>query len=456
MKNHVLAMSFLTSTALMTGTALAAGIAAPPLVFTVQGVFDAGSPTYNRVVARDLTSLSAFATDVAFARYNVRITDAATYRFDTVRGTSDPQLRDPVMTLYRGSFDPNDPLANAVAYDDDSGDGLDSRLSLAAGYEVAAGDYILVVGTFSNGDLGSYTFTGSGGVTLLNFADGSVLGYASAASVGVFRRLVSQAGRSLTENAGGGTTTRSTRGTGTGGGANTWIEVTGFAADGDNTRQSAVGFQLGGDIAVTPSLALGLSVGHSTLSDRRGALSIDGDLTFLQPYLAYSIGAFRGEASLFYGRGDIDQTGPVGGADTRLIAASVTGAYDIALSNGSTLSPMGALSYGEARVEGRSGALAGAGDTTGTFGEASLGARYTTPFDTGRAYVGLHLDYAFGDDVAAGVVGLQGGDDLSGRIELGVDARIADRIDLRVNGSYGGIGGDAREVSANIQMLYRF
>lgn len=67
-------------------------------------------------------------------------------------------LGDSVMTLYCDGFDPNNPGANIVAYDDDGGVGLASAFTEADGIQIQGGvPYQLVVAGFGAGDTGTFT-----------------------------------------------------------------------------------------------------------------------------------------------------------------------------------------------------------------------------------------------------------------------------------------------------------
>jgi hypothetical protein len=246
-------------------------------------------------------------------------------------------------------------------------------------------------------------------------------------------------------------TTGSTRGA-QATGVNTWVELTGFVINGNDLRQSATGFQLGGDIHVTPNVALGLSVGHNEVNSTAGGFDLSGDLTFIQPYAAYVSGQLRAEASLIYGRGDFDQVSlaGAGSADSSLIAATLSGAYDMVLSTGQTFSPIAALSYGEEEVDGTGGTLAGTGSDTTSFGRASIGARLITPFETGSAFVGLHADYDYSSGDTDLIAGFDDDTGLAGRLELGVDADVTDRLELRATMSVGGLGRATRDVAAGV------
>ncbi|WP_170831420.1 autotransporter outer membrane beta-barrel domain-containing protein [Jannaschia faecimaris] len=253
------------------------------------------------------------------------------------------------------------------------------------------------------------------------------------------------------------TTTASSRGTDPTA-INTWVKFTGFVVNGNDLRQTATGFQLGGDMHVMSNLALGLSIGHSEVNSNAGGFDLSGDLTFIQPYLAYVNGPMRAEASLIYGRGDFEQVslGGTGTADTTLVAATLSGAYDYVLAEGHTLSPMASLSYGKEESKGTGGTLAGAGTETTTFGRASIGARYTRAFDIGTAFVGAHADYDYSNGDANLIAGFDDDTGLAGRVELGVNAAITDRLNLRTNMSVGGLGTSTKDVAAGLTLSMSF
>ena len=66
-------------------------------------------------------------------------------------------LSDTVMTLYCDPFDPADPMANAIAYDDDGAGYPYSGFYASDGIYLDAGvTYYLVLSTFSAGDMGDF------------------------------------------------------------------------------------------------------------------------------------------------------------------------------------------------------------------------------------------------------------------------------------------------------------
>ena len=209
---------------------------------------------------------------------------------------------------------------------------------------------------------------------------------------------------------------------------------------------------------ITPDLALGLSIGHDQINSNAGGFDLSGELTFVQPYLAYTSGQMRAEASMIYGRGDFEQVsaGGTGDADTTVVAATVSGAYDFPMDGGSTLSPMASLSFGEEESEGTGGTLAGTGTETTTFGRASIGARYSTAFDTGTAFVGFHADYDYTSGDTNVIAGFDDDTGLAGRMALGLNTAVTDRLNLKTNMSVGGLGTATKDVSAGLTLSMRF
>lgn len=110
-------------------------------------------PGYNRPLTGDPpTSLSGVGTNNYFDAQPFYVDLTGVYRMEVVAnlsGTSDSYL-----ILYENSFDPANPLGNAIRADDDGGSGLFSRFD----HMLTAGtNYILVTSTFSNNLLASYT-----------------------------------------------------------------------------------------------------------------------------------------------------------------------------------------------------------------------------------------------------------------------------------------------------------
>ncbi|WP_170831435.1 autotransporter outer membrane beta-barrel domain-containing protein [Jannaschia faecimaris] len=363
------------------------------------------------------------------------------------------------MWVGRSDFDLSLSTNEAVAYNDDGNGGgfwLNPRISTA----IPDGQYAVFVANLGGVGGGTYTLVLNGVTLGWGPNTATQLSALSQGSAALSRGVVIQAGSVAATQANeglAGDTTASSRGTNPTG-VNTWVEFTGFVTNGNDLRQTATGFQLGGDMHVMSNLTLGLSIGHSEVNSDTTGFDLSGDLTFVQPYLAYVNGPMRAEASLIYGRGDFEQIslGGTGTADSTVVAATLSGAYDLALSTGQTLSPMASLSYGEEESKGIGGTLAGAGTETTNFGRASVGARLSTNFDMGTAFVGLHADYDYANGDTNVIAGFNDDTGLAGRVELGVNAAITDRLDLRTNMSVGGLGTSTKDVAAGLTLSMSF
>ncbi|MBF9035588.1 autotransporter domain-containing protein [Rhodobacterales bacterium HKCCE2091] len=236
----------------------------------------------------------------------------------------------------------------------------------------------------------------------------------------------------------------------------TWVEVTGFHASDDAADRSyrGAGLQIGADAEVAPGVIAGLSIGAQDISSSVGAVSQDGTLVFLQPYVGYRNGPISGEATLVYGRGDFDQDGGAGEGETELYALTLSGGYDFAFA-GATITPSIGLAIGREEVEGTGGVLAGTGETV-EFGELSLGARYTRGFAGGSYFAGIYADYLHTDADTALVSDLLVDDGWTGRIELGGTMELDGGISLDTAVEFGGLGGDLHQVSGALRATFRF
>lgn len=133
-------------------------LAAPMLV---TGVLSETDPLYNRPLSGNPpTMLSGVGTAVYYDVFSFHVTTNGNYVMKTV----DAAFADPVgfisndtfITLYQTGFDPASPLANALIADDDSGAGQLSSITRSLN---AGTDYFLVVTSYSNYTVGSYSAT---------------------------------------------------------------------------------------------------------------------------------------------------------------------------------------------------------------------------------------------------------------------------------------------------------
>jgi len=122
-------------------------------------------PTYNR--GAGCGSLSGVGTAVYYTTRPITLGVGGLHTFELTSGFSDPYL-----FLYRDSFNPASPLTNCAAADDDSGAGLLPKMTV----NVPAGNYVLVVTSFSNGATGAFSgyMSGPGIGVGIGFSDGRI------------------------------------------------------------------------------------------------------------------------------------------------------------------------------------------------------------------------------------------------------------------------------------------
>lgn len=117
-----------------------------------------GGPIWNRPL-EDGSGLSSTGTGVSYHVYGpFTVSDSGTYII-----TSDQDDWDGFILIYQNVFDPESPLTNYVAGDDD-GPGVDSQISTTLN---SGTDYFLITTSFAPDDFGTFTnsITGPGTVT---------------------------------------------------------------------------------------------------------------------------------------------------------------------------------------------------------------------------------------------------------------------------------------------------
>lgn len=130
----------------------------------ISGELTASDNVFNRPFTS--ISLSSVGTSVSYDVFGFHVNASGIYSAEST-SFSAPGA-DTFLVLYAGTFNPAAPLANLLAYDDDSGAGA---LSLLTATLQAGTQYYLVFTTYENGDFGTYTgtldsVTGGGQVTL--------------------------------------------------------------------------------------------------------------------------------------------------------------------------------------------------------------------------------------------------------------------------------------------------
>ena len=401
-------------------------------------------------------------------------------------------------------FDPENPEDFLVAYSDDYsvaiGEPFDSAGGLSSGLEptselseidadpIENGEYLLVVTSYDPGEYGTYygylngvllgwdlellqltdpmsdlaqMMASANGASLLflNSAHG-VSGQQGQSSLATRNQHLSFSRATGNPAEGLVATASSQNRPGFMGNLYTWIEVTGFRADDDslNRDYSGRGLQIGADLAVSGDMVVGLSVGVQDIDVSGGAYTHDGTLRFMQPYLAYTAGAWSGEASLMLGWGEFSQnvSGITGTGDTELRALSFTGRYDVALSDTMTITPTLGLTRGEEETTGTGGSLAGTGSVSVQFTEVSLGARLTRVTGSGAFFAGLHADWLDTSSDTQLVADVLSDDGWTGRIEFGGSVAMNNGFELDTSISVAGLGGDMRSTTASLNVGIRF
>lgn len=401
------------------------------------------------------------------------VNTAGSYTLESV------QTYDGYVFVYFDSFDPNNQTSNFLDGDDDGTGGIGT--STLTGMNLAPGQtYIIVTTAFSKDDEGTFTTTISGpGLAYFGNAELAQL----VAALGVTGRVVVAGARNSTRSGGQGsfvsrsahppiervlnpdhgaaTVTRSTQNApGMMGNVYTWVELTGFSAEDDTAGRDYAGHgvQIGADIAVSPTMVAGLSIGIQDLDATANGFSQSGALRFIQPYLAYKSGPWSADATLMYGQGDYTQTsiGGTGTGESQLLALSLNGGYEIALEGTTTITPMIGLAYGQERVDGVSGTLAGAGTQTVRFMEASLGAELRQTFSGGEAFAGVHADWLDTSSESTLVSDLLVDDGWTGRVAFGVSTELDNGLLLDTSLELSGLGGDLSETSGALRLAFRF
>ncbi|AVR95888.1 PEP-CTERM sorting domain-containing protein [Pseudoduganella armeniaca] len=107
-----------------------------------------GGPTFNRPL-EDLSDLSIVGTDVAYRTIGFHVNADGEYTFLLT------SAYDGIMFLYQNSFNPADPLTNGLGGSDD----LFGQTTSGFYGPLDAGNYVLVVSAYNNGDAGKFSVT---------------------------------------------------------------------------------------------------------------------------------------------------------------------------------------------------------------------------------------------------------------------------------------------------------
>ena len=124
------------------------------------GALSASSPTFHRPEELNFGGncvLDDDATDVAYKTYTIAHPGGPLeLSLDADEWVDEGDL-DPFLGLYSGAFTAANACINAIAYNDDGGDGFNSKLSL----DLASGTYTVVATSYANEEFGTYTLTSS-------------------------------------------------------------------------------------------------------------------------------------------------------------------------------------------------------------------------------------------------------------------------------------------------------
>lgn len=134
-----------------------------PLAFSFTAALEGSTATYDRVFSGSVDSACNAASDdsptgdgVPYVAIELEVTEDEV--FEAVVSSAGTTVSDTVISLYCDPFDPENPAANLVAYNDDisAGNAL-SQFTADDGITLNAGDtYWLVVSTFAPGDFGVF------------------------------------------------------------------------------------------------------------------------------------------------------------------------------------------------------------------------------------------------------------------------------------------------------------
>lgn len=417
--------------------------------------------------------------------YEISIRDPLTFRAETVPPTGS----DSVLALYRrADFDPDVQRANWLAFDDDGGAGLLSRIDAADG-PFEAGDHVLLVSQL--GHPAPYVFELDGAV--LGFLpvgpSGSELAEELALESATIGFLVSGAqfdslpgivGRGLDlrgrESARRPSPTNSTAhitlNTPNGrisSDIHAWADIGHKRANGDAGLH--VGFtytQVGVDMLVHPGVAVGLAGGAGAFDARSDGSEAEGDAFWVQPYVGLDLGVVRGTLSgavSFANYDDFTSAGLSGEADGLSFWGGLFVAHDIHVGGGTTLSPFATATVGTETIRNFDGALAGQPDIENDYLDAGLGVEVSHTFTgmpampslDGRVFGAAELQYrdssAPSRSFATDELDRAG---LGAGFALGTDFALASDISAGVQATLDGVGTDVLEYGARGRIEFQF
>jgi len=132
----------------------------------LQGSLTPSSPTYNRAFGNEVSNecnapLIDSANDGVYLEYFcVKSTDSNP--IELVVEAAGTNIIDTVLTIYCMNFDPSDPLGNAIAFDDDGGEGTLSAIARSDGVVLTPEHvYWAVLSTYGANMTGNYLIQAS-------------------------------------------------------------------------------------------------------------------------------------------------------------------------------------------------------------------------------------------------------------------------------------------------------
>lgn len=402
-----------------------------------------------------------------YQSYRITITDPANFAAEMIAGTE----FDGFLCVYEGGFDPNDPLTGLVALDDDDGFGARALITTARGDgPFVAGEHTLVV---TGGGTRPAELT-SGAFRLQLF--GAVLGWGVTAvdQIDKLKSIALSSGRQTVRALSEGVSAAIAEGQAhrdlalsTKGAAEAppsavylWVKMANATTRGDARSLNLPMLQIGADWALSNDVVLGFALAGGDFAATSGATRAAGSQGLVQPYIGWTIGDWRGTASLAYGKIDYDEITTAAGTATakgEMMAGTLRIARDFTLAQGAVLSPVVSVRSGSVHLSETSGSLAGAGvGETLWFTEATLGAEYQMTFGPGRATITLSADH-FDSNAPEGLT--TGSFDplgWSGTLGIGYEAALGDGVILSGLISANGLGTDTRTDQGALTLGWRF
>jgi Autotransporter beta-domain len=428
MRGRLMMKRWIAAAAALTGLI---GTGASAQLITINGD-TTGAPTYNRAFS-DFSQLSNTGSDVGFQAVPFSVAANGNVRLETIVG---PTEFDTFIFLY-SSFNPADALANGIAGNDDGGAGPCGGFDCSLINQVLApGNYVAVVTSFANGQVGVFRLEIEGPVfvgLLGNAGDTEIMAVETAVAVvtaqtqGLRQILLANKAARDTAAAGASSMVMSPSGISTAE-FSVWAEVAGSKLSGDfgdDLELSAFLGQAGVEAVLSNSLVAGVSVGGSLTDAETSTINVDGDAIFVQPYMAFIDGGLNAIASLAFTHTKYDDdTNTID--DSQRFSGSLFVSYDMAFDGETTFTPFGYVAGGIESFN-RASAL---DDADFVIGRAGL--ELSRSFDlvsTGsmRTFASGAVEFVTTGEQELAAAALSDYDDdrIGGRVEIGLDFTLS-------------------------------